>query len=118
MRPTFVMKHCVRNAAAKIKIFMEDTYIIQGKDQFSSMKYNCVIMPQNIPKPKMTDSKFIKFKYLILQVVRNQTIFSFKLFLFMATTFYVILNDNLSNCTFTQQHNKRHRFLHRQRVLE
>ena len=45
MRPTFVMKHCVRNAAAKIKIFMEDTYIIQGKDQFSSMKYNCVIMP-------------------------------------------------------------------------
>ena len=106
MRPTFVMKHFVRNAAAKIKFFMKNTYIIQGKDQFS---FNEI---------QLCNSKFIKFKYLILQVVRNQTIFSFKLFLFMATTFYVILNDNLSNCTFTQQHNKRHRFLHRQRVLE
>ena len=92
---------------------MKDTYIIQGKDQFSLVKYIC-----GIPKPEMTDSKFNQFKYLILQVVRNQTISSFKLFLFMATTFYVILNDNLSNCTLTQQHNKRHRFLHRQRVLE
>ena len=70
----------------KLSFCMKDTYIIQGKDEFSLMKYNC-----GIPKPKMTDSKFTKFKYLILQVVRNQTIFIFKLFLFMATIFSVIL---------------------------
>ena len=35
---------------------MKDTYIIQGKDQFSLMKYDCVIIPQ-------------------LRVVINQTIF-------------------------------------------
>ena len=35
MRPTFVMKHFLRNAAAKIKFFMKNTYVIQGKDQFS-----------------------------------------------------------------------------------
>ena len=42
---------------------MKDTYIIQGKDEFSLMKYNC-----RIPKPKMTDSKFTKFKYWIVQL--------------------------------------------------
>ena len=48
MRPTFVMKHYVRNAAAKIKFFMKNTYIIQGKDQFSLMKHNCGIIIRNL----------------------------------------------------------------------
>ena len=84
MRPTFVMKHFVRNAAAKGK-FLYEGYL------YNSRQRSIFINEIYFPKPKMTDSKFTKFKYLILQVVRNQTIFIFKLFLFMATIFSVIL---------------------------
>ena len=66
MRPTFVMKHFLRNAAAKIKFFMKNTYIIQGKDQFSLMKYNCGIIIRNLSNSNIWFCKLSEIKPFFL----------------------------------------------------